>query len=217
MNRQNIRFSSLLYWLLALSYLLLNQFYPYALQTLHKAAPILFLAILSCLLCTGRLRFWLTMALLFSATGDILLASTMENSFIFGLLSFAIAHLCYAVGFWPWCRWSNQALLKALPLVVILLVVLLLVLPHTAELRLPVLVYMGIISLMAVLAIFSLVQTPYLLIGAFLFVISDSLIAVNKFVIPLPWQHILVMLTYYLAQYYLFIGCIKQGNAHVKH
>jgi uncharacterized membrane protein YhhN len=76
---------------------------------------------------------------------------------------------------------------------------------------------MGIISLMAVLAIFSLVQTPYLLIGAFLFVISDSLIAVNKFVIPLPWQHLLVMLTYYLAQYYLFIGCIKQGNAHVKH
>jgi uncharacterized membrane protein YhhN len=217
MNRQNIRFSMLFYWLLAISYLLLSQFYPYALQALHKAGPILFLAILTGLLCSGRLRLWLAMALLFSATGDILLASTIENSFIFGLLSFAVAHLCYAVGFWPWCRWSNKALLKALPLVGILLVVLLLVLPHTAELRLPVLVYMGIISLMAVLAIFSQVQTPYLFIGAFLFVISDSLIAVNKFVIPLPAQHLLVMLTYYLAQYYLFLGCIKQGNTHVRH
>jgi uncharacterized membrane protein YhhN len=217
MNRQNIRFSHLFYWLLALSYLLLSQFNAYTLQPLHKAAPILLLATLSCLLSTGRLRLWLTMALLFSATGDLFLASTIENSFIFGLLSFAIAHLCYAVGFWPWCRWSNKALLKALPLIVILIVVLLLVLPHTAELRLPVLVYMGIISLMAVLAIFSQVQPRYLLIGAFLFVISDSLIAVNKFVIPLPAQHLLVMLTYYLAQYYLFLGCIKQGNTHVRH
>jgi uncharacterized membrane protein YhhN len=217
MNRQKIRFSQLFYWLLALSYLLFSQFYPYGLQAIHKAGPILLLAILSCLLCTGRLRLWLTMALLFSATGDVLLANTMEHSFIFGLLSFAIAHLCYAVGFWPWCSWSNKSLLKAFPLLIIMLVVLLLVLPHTAELRLPVLIYMGIISLMAVLAIFSQVQTPYLLLGAFLFVISDSLIAINKFVIPLPAQHLLVMLTYYLAQYYLFLGCIKQGNTYVKH
>jgi len=155
-----------------------------------------FWAILSCLLCTGRLRFWLTMALLFSATGDILLASTMENSFIL-----VYCHLPLPIYVTQWdsgleCRWSNQALLRPLPLVVILLVVLLLVLPHTAERAYPCWSTWGLISLMAVLAIFSLVQTPYLLIGAFLFVISDSLIAVNKFVIPLPWQHLLVMLTY---------------------
>lgn len=37
-------------------------------------------------------------------------------------------------------------------------------------------------------------------IGAVLFIISDSLIAVDKFFVPLTYRTSLIMITYYLAQ-----------------
>lgn len=207
----------LFFWLLAASYLLLSQFYSYPLQAIHKAAPIVFLTIMSALLFTGRIRVYLGIALSCSVAGDILLASTLENSFIFGLMAFAFAHLSYAGGFLPWFTWSGKNLLTAVPLVLILLSVVITVLPYTGTLTLAVLFYMAIISLMAMLAIFSHGQHGYLTAGVYLFIISDSLIALNKFVVPLPAQHLWVMSTYYLAQYCLFIGCLKQSKTHVIH
>ena len=43
-------------------------------------------------------------------------------------------------------------------------------------------------------------------IGAFLFVISDSVLALNKFVFDLPYAHIAIMATYITAQYFLMRG-----------
>jgi uncharacterized membrane protein YhhN len=209
----NRRLNPLFYWLLALSYLLASQFYSYPLQAIHKAAPIIILAIVSLILSRGRLRIWLTLALAASSMGDILLATNIKNSFLFGLMFFAVAHVCYASGFFPWAKWSKKKLAYATPLAAVLLLVLILVLPQTGELAIAVLFYISIISAMAVLAIFSKTHQHYLLIGAYLFVISDSLIAINKFVIAIPAQHLFIMLTYYLAQYFLFTGCIKQNNA----
>ncbi|MGO4891073.1 lysoplasmalogenase [Flavobacterium sp. W21_SRS_FM6] len=215
MNIRHIRLIPLFYWLLALCYIIAASFYHYPLQAMHKAAPILFLAIMTIKGPKGRIRLWLTLALIASATGDILLASALHNRFIFGLIAFAIAHLCYAIGFIPWAQITQRNLLKALPLIGILVIILYVVLPQTAQLKLPVIVYMLIISAMALLAIFAQTHGLYLLSGAYLFVISDSLIALNKFVIALPAEHLLVMSTYYVAQYCLFTGCMKQEKTHV--
>lgn len=217
MNIKKRGLSPLVYWLLAISYLLASHFYHYPLQALHKAAPIILLAIMSGLLFKGYLRICLTAALIGSAAGDILLASTINNSFIYGLACFAIAHLCYACGFYRWFKYSNKHLMHAAPLIIILGFVLYWVLPNTGGLMLPVLIYIGIISVMSIMAIFAQSSHVYLLCGAYLFVISDSLIALNKFVLPLPAQHLLIMSTYYLAQYYLLLGCIKQQNSHATH
>jgi uncharacterized membrane protein YhhN len=45
--------------------------------------------------------------------------------------------------------------------------------------------------------------------GAFTFVVSDSLIAINKFVAPLTNANLLIMLTYCLAQIWIVIGTIQ--------
>jgi len=64
------------------------------------------------------------------------------------------------------------------------------------------------------LAFFAQPTSHFLTVGALFFILSDSLIALNKFVITLPYQHLLIMGTYYLAQYCLFYACTKRFKQH---
>ena len=98
------------YWFAALSYLFSSELFAYALHGLHKAMPILFLAASSLILTRGTLRLWLVFALFASSCGDMLLASELEQSFIYGLAAFAFAHLCYSLCFIPWFFWSTKPL-----------------------------------------------------------------------------------------------------------
>ena len=52
---------------------------------------------------------------------------------------------------------------------------------------------------------FSLVFT-----GSLLFVFSDTMIAVNRFLTPIPYEGILIMTTYISAQYLIMRGLLKQ-------
>lgn len=46
--------------------------------------------------------------------------------------------------------------------------------------------------------------------GSVLFVVSDTLIAFDKFLAPVPHEGILIMSTYMLAQYFIMTGLLKQ-------
>jgi len=50
------------------------------------------------------------------------------------------------------------------------------------------------------------------LCGAILFVISDSLISINKFYAPFRYSGIAIMSTYIIAQYLIIYGIVKQDN-----
>jgi uncharacterized membrane protein YhhN len=50
------------------------------------------------------------------------------------------------------------------------------------------------------------------LFGALFFVISDSLLAVNKFIQPLPYSGVLVLGTYYSAQECILLGWVRGNN-----
>ena len=214
MATKTIYYLSCFYWLVALSYLSVGGFSNYSLLALHKALPIVFLAVISLLLCKGHTRLWLFMALIASSCGDILLASNLAQGFIYGLSAFALAHLCYCICFLPWFSWSKQPLKYVAILAVLLVAVLIKVVPNTENLLVPVVIYMSIITLMALLAFFAQPSCYFLSVGALFFILSDSLIALNKFVFTLPYEHFLVMGTYYLAQYCLFYACIKRCKQH---
>jgi uncharacterized membrane protein YhhN len=48
-----------------------------------------------------------------------------------------------------------------------------------------------------------------MVLGALLFVISDSLLAINKFYQDIPLAGVLIMLTYGLAQLFIMEGAIS--------
>jgi uncharacterized membrane protein YhhN len=49
-------------------------------------------------------------------------------------------------------------------------------------------------------------------IGALFFMISDSLLAINKFLTPVPLASLGIMFTYMLAQYLIVEGVLAHDN-----
>jgi sterol desaturase/sphingolipid hydroxylase (fatty acid hydroxylase superfamily)/uncharacterized membrane protein YhhN len=156
----------------------------------------------------GRFDALLLGALAMSLAGDAFLM--FPGYFIPGLVSFLVAHLLYIALFRMGQRWfpSRRALAITLGVGAVMYAYLWQGgLP--AALRVPVAAYVVVIALMAAQAIgrATVLQGSVnggaavgVAIGAGFFMLSDSLLAVNKFVSPLPMAQVWVLSTYYLAQ-----------------
>lgn len=160
-------------------------------------------------------------ALGFSTLGDILLMFSSEGAsgplfFLLGLGAFLIAHFFYTGYFFSKDKRQNGFLKKqpqwAIPSLVFVAALLWWLWPDIPEsMRLPVALYGLTITAMS-LSVINLnrqVSQPVfreLLAGALLFVLSDSLIAVNKFGHPFNGARLMIMVTYLLGQYFLVSG-----------
>lgn len=148
----------------------------------------------------------------FSCIGDIALMLPFD-AFVPGLIAFLLAHLCYIVAFRAGFRAGRGLLIAAALLAVfagINLAGLWPLLPN--DLRIPVVVYVVVLALMATLALARAwannAATPSAptsarcaATGAVLFVISDSVLAWDRFGGGLPAASLCVLSTYYAAQY----------------
>jgi uncharacterized membrane protein YhhN len=150
----------------------------------------------------------------FSCLGDIALMLPFD-AFVPGLIAFLLAHVCYIVAFRAGFRAGRGLLLAAALLALfagINLAGLWPLLP--AELRIPVVVYVVVLAVMATLALArawspNAASSParasarWAAVGAVLFVISDSVLAWDRFGGGLPAATLGVLSTYYAAQYYI--------------
>ncbi len=85
--------------------------------------------------------------------------------------------------------------------------------PNLKDLKIPVMVYMSVILVMGFAAIsrYDAVKDKsfwFCFIGAFLFVFSDSNIAMDKFYQHYETAGLIIMTTYILAQYFIVKGCL---------
>jgi len=80
-------------------------------------------------------------------------------------------------------------------------------LPVAGELAIAILAYLCAISLMGFAAVFY-AHSIRVLVGAISFIASDTLIAVNKFLIPFDQADHAIMASYYLAQLLIFQGLL---------
>jgi uncharacterized membrane protein YhhN len=156
----------------------------------------------------------LAVALAFSSLGDALLDLDPERHFIKGLLAFLTAHFIYIQLFVRnWARplrpkvW--QLALVAAVLVYSLLLSLWLA-PSLGAVAAPVMIYVCVITVMAVSAILARFSKPWVYTSVILFLISDSILAVDKFKSPAPLHGYLVWATYYIAQYGIAIGFLRE-------
>jgi len=154
---------------------------------------------------------WLLVALVFGLAGDVFLLGDTERRFRLGLASFLVGHLAYVVCFvklgldpasWSWVAW-------------IILLACLLATRHVAPatyvrggtlLAVPVALYTVVIGAMVILAFDT--GKPLIAIGASVFAASDSILAVDRFVRPQPWAHVVVMVTYHVGQALIVAGVL---------
>jgi uncharacterized membrane protein YhhN len=147
-------------------------------------------------------------ALFFSWVGDILLLPAREDFFVFGLAAFLLAHGCYIREFSRGATFEPIRLLPFIGYPVLLLSGPL----HgniPADLRVAVYLYIAVLTGMGCMATLRRSASPgyeRVLVGAVLFILSDSFLALNKFSSPLPLVGFWVMLTYALAQFFIVDG-----------
>jgi len=149
-------------------------------------------------------RELIVLGLIFSLAGDVFLMLPSDR-FLPGLVSFLIAHLLYIAAF----SGVDGFQLSPLPLAPFALasaVLLRLLWPHLARMKLPVLFYVGVIVTMGwqAAAQWSLVAETWALLallGAILFTISDAALALNRFRAPFASAQATILTTYYLAQW----------------
>ncbi|HVZ57406.1 MAG TPA: lysoplasmalogenase [Chitinophagaceae bacterium] len=175
------------------------------------------------LACAGgtrsRLLLPVTVALVCSWAGDLLLIFEDRNPvfFLAGLAAFLLAQLAYIRVLAAILRQQGLRLrgIWIIPVLVYYVVLMWWLDPHLADLRWPVRVYGLVITTMLMLALHLLrpgwtqPAGRVLAAGAALFVSSDSLLALNKFVQAWPVAPLLIMLTYGLAEYGLTRGAIQ--------
>jgi uncharacterized membrane protein YhhN len=165
-------------------------------------------------------------ALVFSWCGDVLLQLTQFNELFFlaGLGSFLLAQVMYLAAFFS-TQGKNLitgSLSWALiPVAAYGAALLYYLWDGLGDMKIPVLVYAVVILTMLSAAInrkAKVNRLSFLLVlsGAILFVLSDSMIAVNKFRLPFDLARLAIMLTYVTAQYLIITGCLKQYDYELK-
>jgi uncharacterized membrane protein YhhN len=189
----------------------------------YAAKPIVVLALVAYFVSTTAgiktgLKKLIIAALFFSWLGDVLLMfeSFNKNYFLFGLTAFLIAHLFYIFFF---SKIKNEEKIDLKGSIIVLVAVyytglILLLYAHLGEMKIPVIVYGLIISIMLMLALHMLYiknkkAGKLMMNGALLFVTSDSILAINKFLQPFEFAGIFTMLTYGLAQLLITLGAVQ--------
>jgi uncharacterized membrane protein YhhN len=168
----------------------------------------------------GRGIMWFTLGAIFCLAGDVFLMLPRDR-FIFGLLAFLIGQVCYVIGFNDQPPFIN---LWGGVVIVILAIYIGWLYPKLLTgiiaigktgLKIPVLVYSLVISLMVYSALMTFTRIGWhkpavisVSLGAILFYFSDSILAWDRFVKPTQRGRLMNMISYHLGQIGIILGAM---------
>ena len=150
-------------------------------------------------------RRWIVIGLMWSTLGDVLLMLPGDY-FLHGLVSFLVAHIAYLVAF----SRRERLLVSLTPFAIYALIavaVLAFLWPGIPQpMRIPVVIYVAALGAMAAqaAAIWTIRRdraSALAAIGGALFMLSDSLIAFNRFGEPFEASRWMVLSSYWMAQW----------------
>ena len=147
--------------------------------------------------------WWILIGLVFGFVGDVALLGTARSWFLTGLVAFLIGHLMYVIAFLSAGVSLGPLVAGAAASAAAAFVVMRWLRPHlAAEMNVPVIAYVVIISAMMAAAVGATAagNTRLILIGATAFYLSDLAVARNRFVAPGPINRLWGLPLYYLGQ-----------------
>ena len=156
----------------------------------------------------AKQRRFVRIGLVLSLIGDVALLWPKEG-FLPGLVAFLLAHLAYIAAFCVPARLAARPLVFVVYAAIAALILSQLWAGVPAVLRAPVVAYVLCLATMASQAGVwwrvaaghdDALLARHAAIGGLLFMASDSLLAINKFGVPLPLASLWILLTYWVAQ-----------------
>ncbi len=171
----------------------------------------------------SKYKWMVLLAFFFSWTGDVLLmfSGSVEILFYAGVGGFFLAQLSYILVFTKYFNIQEKGFVRRKPLILIpyllyLAGIIVVLFPGLDGFMRPIIVVYGAsLIAMAVTAVnlkgrVSISAFNLIFWGSTLFVMSDSLLAINKFHTDLPNAAVLIMSTYIAAQLLILLGLVKK-------
>jgi uncharacterized membrane protein YhhN len=139
-----------------------------------------------------------------SLVGDVALLSDTNRAFMIGLAAFLLAHIAYVIAFLGVAVWSAHVVGVAVVMIVSSVALLRATWEGATGMHGPTIAYGVVITTMVVSASATvggpLLMAPFAAVGAILFYVSDSSLAINKFRRPIPHVALLAFGVYWLGQ-----------------
>ena len=155
-----------------------------------------------------RVNKLLITGLFFSFLGDVLLLGTGDLYFILGLLFFLIAHVFYIIMVVKLLKSTklSQVLIASIPYLFIFYFLLSILYSGLGDMKIPVIVYAITITVLGISSLSLFLQNKtkthlVLVFGVLIFIISDSVLALNMFYKEQAIYPLLIISTYVIAQY----------------
>jgi uncharacterized membrane protein YhhN len=194
----------------------------------HLAKPMITISLAAYYLSSVQTRSLVILAaLVFSCLGDSFLMYEAKNQlyFLAGLVSFFLAHAAYIFSYAQHRLEESHSPLAgvhrlrlAFPVVLAGTGLVLILYPALGPLRIPVILYATVLVWMVLQALFRYGYTTpesfwLVFAGALLFMISDSILAIDKFLTSVTEAGMLIMITYIAAQVLIVEGLLQHGYA----
>ena len=156
-------------------------------------------------------KIFIVSGLLFSLLGDVFLIYP-EQHFKKGLIAFLIGHICYIIAFTV-SSGIHFTFWIFVPIIIAGMLYLRNIIPYSGKMKIPIILYIIIVVIMGWVAMERLNYAPTLssilsTMGAVLFMISDAVLAMNKFRKPFISAELIILTTYFTAQWLLAISVI---------
>lgn len=203
---------TLLYIFLAFAVIFIGSlpFKPYLYSFAIKVIPALSLAALAFISVSGSRGKLLFTSLLFCAAADVAMEIAEGTYFVIGLGLFLIAQIMFIITFSRDLKAQKVRAPVIAMLIVYATMMAFVLTPHLKEMTIPVYIYLTAITLMAIFAALRGSNNDFTLYGAIAFVVSDSILAIDKFMSPILAAPYLIMITYYLSLFLIVYGFLKE-------
>jgi uncharacterized membrane protein YhhN len=144
---------------------------------------------------------------LFCGAGDVILDIDRVRFFVAGLAAFLLGHIGFLALFWMRRSFAGSRRVWVIPVLIFALAMAVVLIPRLGPLMAPVLAYLTVITIMTVLAIMSDVR-PMAAAGAGLFMLSDALLALAKFVFNGQPSPLITIPVYFAGLFLLGFGIL---------
>ena len=179
-----------------------------SLQFIFKPLTMLAIILIAFLNSSAPMTFYqqaILVGLIFSTIGDVFLIK-QDRFFVQGLISFLLGHLCFIAAFWTAPNW-----LSVIPYLIYVGIFLSILWKYLDKLKIPVIIYAIVLAVMSWMALSRTIEhhnhdTLHVFLGSIIFIVSDSLLAFNKFKSPIPYAHLWILATYFLAQWFIALS-----------
>jgi uncharacterized membrane protein YhhN len=185
----------------------------------YTTKPLL-MPLLACvyILDNNNLDWWVVLGIAGGFIGDMCLMipdpEKTKRFFKIGLISFLLGHLFYIIALilmTDFSKYEWWSISLTIPYIAIGVIVYPRLIKHTGKMKIPVTVYLIVIIFMGISTTFlwgssETIGIILLMMGAFVFIISDTINAFNKFAKEIPNERLYTMSTYLIGQFLLILG-----------